>query len=282
MGYDLHITRKDDWCDEGSDITAEEWLAVVAVDPELLPDGALKGDAPGPGGGPPAQRPNTAVFWCKPGDDDSSIYLWLDGGNVTAKNPDLDTVRKMWRIAELLGARLQGDDGEIYGATGEVIAAPAILVTPPAPPAAPPTPPASPAMALRRLAHYMSAMLRRFPFRSGAILMLTLLLGRLLANPVALAQSAIGAYPSAPPPPSVGAYPPTPGPPPKIGRPPAAGVPSALQPDAMDYCAKNPGACAAKPPDADTVLQDQSKQRIEEQKKGLQIQEMQQRGQPGK
>ena len=31
MGYDLHITRKADWCDEGNDISLEEWYAVVAA-----------------------------------------------------------------------------------------------------------------------------------------------------------------------------------------------------------------------------------------------------------
>ena len=122
-------------------------------------------------------------------------------------------------------------------------------------------------------------MLRPLPLPTSAVLALATLLGG-LAQP-GWAQSAIGAYPSAPPPPSIGSYPPAPGPPAKIGPPPFAGVPEALKPDAMDYCSKNPGACAGKGPDANTVLQDQSKQRVDEQNKGPLIQEMQQYKQGG-
>ncbi len=36
MGYDLHITRKDDWANpEGPFITPDEWLALIASDSEL-------------------------------------------------------------------------------------------------------------------------------------------------------------------------------------------------------------------------------------------------------
>ncbi len=35
MGYDLHITRRAHWSDDGDDISAEESLALVATDPEL-------------------------------------------------------------------------------------------------------------------------------------------------------------------------------------------------------------------------------------------------------
>jgi len=35
MGYDLHITRRDDWSDQGHDITSDEWLKLIAADPEL-------------------------------------------------------------------------------------------------------------------------------------------------------------------------------------------------------------------------------------------------------
>lgn len=43
MGYDLHITRKEDWSDEYSDdmgISLSEWLSYIDTDPELeLSDG---------------------------------------------------------------------------------------------------------------------------------------------------------------------------------------------------------------------------------------------------
>ena len=34
-------------------------------------------------------------------------------------NPDTHTIRRMVVIADDLGSRLQGDDGEFYGADGE-------------------------------------------------------------------------------------------------------------------------------------------------------------------
>ena len=39
MGYDLHITRKEFWADDGgSEIPLEEWVALVKADPSIRPD----------------------------------------------------------------------------------------------------------------------------------------------------------------------------------------------------------------------------------------------------
>jgi hypothetical protein len=35
MGYELHITRREDWPDDGPSISFDEWMAVVNADPEL-------------------------------------------------------------------------------------------------------------------------------------------------------------------------------------------------------------------------------------------------------
>ena len=35
MGYDLHITRRRNWSEVGNDISAEEWLALVARSSDL-------------------------------------------------------------------------------------------------------------------------------------------------------------------------------------------------------------------------------------------------------
>jgi hypothetical protein len=34
------------------------------------------------------------------------------------KNPDTEILKKMWLIAQSLGAKVQGDDGETYGEDG--------------------------------------------------------------------------------------------------------------------------------------------------------------------
>lgn len=116
MGYDLHITRKEHWADENSqlDISVHEWEMVVANDPELEID-------------------NTARIFTT--DGERSLYKWtgiplgneecalfdFDGGTIDVKNPDNETIKKMCKIAVLLIARVQGDDGEIYQIIDECV-----------------------------------------------------------------------------------------------------------------------------------------------------------------
>ena len=118
IGYDLHITRRADWCDKGNDITLDELLAVIGGDPELK------------------QRSDTKL-WLKQGSrtiEDPSLTIWtawsrqaegemalfhLWNGNIEVKNPDDEIRRKMSCIAQLLKARVQGDDGEFYNKAGD-------------------------------------------------------------------------------------------------------------------------------------------------------------------
>ena len=99
MGYDVHITRSEDWSDtEGPKITPDEWLAVIQNDPELLPN---------PENGP------YFVIWRGTTRYPETWFDWLRG-NIYTKWPDRATLRKMLQIAELLDAKVQGDEGEIY------------------------------------------------------------------------------------------------------------------------------------------------------------------------
>ncbi|MFF0394114.1 hypothetical protein ACFYS8_36220 [Kitasatospora sp. NPDC004615] len=79
-GYDVHSTRRENWWDEeGQDIGAAEWEAVVAADPGL-------GAAP----------------------------MWWSSGRVVSKHPSDAVIAMMCEVAKALGARVQGDDGEWY------------------------------------------------------------------------------------------------------------------------------------------------------------------------
>ena len=94
MGYDIRITRAADWdANAGSEIAAEEWLAIVEADPDLAPD------------------PENGPFSVSYGES-----RWLDWfeGNVFTTDPDQTTVGKMLDIAGRLSAFVQGDDGERY------------------------------------------------------------------------------------------------------------------------------------------------------------------------
>lgn len=99
MGYDVHITRKKFWASEdGRVITPDEWLAYVATDPHLRLD-------------PTSKRHSVTL-------NIESQYPdpWLEWfeGDIYTKNPDEPILAKMLQIASALGAKVQGDDGEIY------------------------------------------------------------------------------------------------------------------------------------------------------------------------
>ncbi|WP_042409939.1 hypothetical protein [Streptacidiphilus carbonis] len=82
MGYDVHITRRENWWDEeGQDISVAEWEAVVAADPGL-----------------------------------GAVPLWWNVGRIVSKNPSDAVITRMREVAKALGARVQGDDGEYYDA----------------------------------------------------------------------------------------------------------------------------------------------------------------------
>lgn len=94
MGYDLRITRALDWsANRGCEIPAHEWLATVAADPDLH------------------LSPQLGPFAVHFGGEH-----WLDWseGNIYSTDPEREAVAKMLAIATVLGAVVQGDNGEIY------------------------------------------------------------------------------------------------------------------------------------------------------------------------
>ena len=106
MGYDIHITRADDWTesDSAGQITGDEWLAYVERDPELKLAGY---------NGP------YFALWLGESQRLEPWFSWAHG-EVMTKNPDSSLVTKAIAIAQALGARVQGDDGEIYLPEGRV------------------------------------------------------------------------------------------------------------------------------------------------------------------
>ncbi len=122
MGYDVHITRKGDWSDtEGPMITREEWLDYVGGDKSMkLEREAIvsndRGDAFS------VSNETLAVWkdWPARVEGKNEAWMWHAAGNVMAKNPDAEMLRKMFLIADALAAKLQGDEGEIYNSIGLV------------------------------------------------------------------------------------------------------------------------------------------------------------------
>ena len=100
MGYELHITRAVFWGDSSkTPISVNEWHDILRKDPELKLAGI--------------NGPNFAVFANVSEPHKSSWLDWVNG-SIDSKYPTTRMVRKMISISEQLGARVQGDDGEVY------------------------------------------------------------------------------------------------------------------------------------------------------------------------
>ncbi|MGO9045869.1 MAG: hypothetical protein ACLQFW_03125 [Xanthobacteraceae bacterium] len=123
MGYDLHITRKKNWDgfedEHGPEISLDEWIAMVRADAEMRLDGFCEVRLPH-GKVFRLDRPSIAVWtaWSHHSKAGDTAWFDLRDGNVVVKNPDREIRRKMWRLAERLQAKVQGDDGEYYDRFG--------------------------------------------------------------------------------------------------------------------------------------------------------------------
>jgi hypothetical protein len=100
MDWEVHMTRADHWADSNQrPITADEWLAVVAADPELRID--------------ENNGPYFAVWSGPCSYPDGGWFDW-DEGCVKTKHPDRAILGKLLQLAAELGAVVQGDDGKMY------------------------------------------------------------------------------------------------------------------------------------------------------------------------
>jgi hypothetical protein len=100
MGYDLHITRKEFWADdEGPKITLEEWGNYVATDTSIKLD---------------EENPGSKNYVFHSGQNLCPLW-WDERAEIYTKNPEPQFIAKLVQIANTLGAKVMGDDGEIYG-----------------------------------------------------------------------------------------------------------------------------------------------------------------------
>ena len=118
MGYDLHITRREQWSDEGDDIPFEEFVSHVRGDCEFKYPGQMGDDS---------------ADWHSPKSSYESWLCWADG-QIYTKNPEAEFVDKMVAVARALRAKVQGDDGEVYLSAAEIQRdKPPAVASPPAP-----------------------------------------------------------------------------------------------------------------------------------------------------
>ena len=115
MGYDLHISRAENWWEaEAHPIPLAAWLEVVAADPDLEKTGVA--ETATPEGILRYENEGLAVWTGHLAE--ASVWFDWRRGVVVVKNPDEATIAKMVDVAQRLGARVQGDDGEYYPSGG--------------------------------------------------------------------------------------------------------------------------------------------------------------------
>jgi hypothetical protein len=117
MGFELHITRKEDAYDDAPAlvIPLAEWLAYVAGDPEFRLDNFAQVDLRD-GGVLRTEKEGIAVWTAYSHDGVRQNHAWFTyyKGSVDVKNPDQEIINKMVDIAQLLGARVVDDEGTAY------------------------------------------------------------------------------------------------------------------------------------------------------------------------
>jgi hypothetical protein len=120
MGYEVHITRKASWFeDDGPVISLNEWLEYLSSDAEMRLDGYAEARTPA-GDVLRTEEPGIAVWtaYSRHGVDGNMAWFCHFGDRITVKNPDEEIRAKMYAIASSLGAKVQGDEGELYGPDG--------------------------------------------------------------------------------------------------------------------------------------------------------------------
>ncbi len=121
MGYEVHITRKNNWFDDnGPEITIEEWNDYVASDPEMRLDKFAETTLPNEDV-LRTEDPGIAVWTAYSGNKEKVNMAWFCHfkNYISVKNPDEEILIKMHAIASALGAKVQGDDGEVYDSVGQ-------------------------------------------------------------------------------------------------------------------------------------------------------------------
>ncbi len=110
MGYEVYITKKTNWFDDGEEISKTDWENYVNFDKtmQIVNEATSSFDD-----GVNISYGNSFLAkWISPENDE--IWFDFDDGNIAVKNPTKRDIIKMLEIAKNLNAKVQGDDGEFY------------------------------------------------------------------------------------------------------------------------------------------------------------------------
>lgn len=112
MGYDVHITRRQEWSDEGEPrISESEWQKYVSTDKEMVMTGVAEHTNPK---GEVIRITQPLLTEWRGHSSRRTVWFSYFEGNLSVKNPDEETLEKLRSVASALNAFVQGDDGERY------------------------------------------------------------------------------------------------------------------------------------------------------------------------
>ncbi|WP_238015036.1 hypothetical protein KZZ52_33900 [Dactylosporangium sp. AC04546] len=110
MGYDLHITRAEDWLDaEARPIGRDEWNSYAGRHPDMVAEGWVEW----------ADVGREPIYDWPSGNEERSSLSWRNG-EVVVTGVYTDHLPGLVTIAADLGANLIGDDGERYSTEGTI------------------------------------------------------------------------------------------------------------------------------------------------------------------
>ncbi|MCP4148723.1 MAG: hypothetical protein GY757_13330 [bacterium] len=121
MGYEIHITRAEDWLDsENSPISLEEWVAFIEKNDDFRLDGYAETTS-NQGVTIRVENAGLAVWTAYSDHEEGKRMVWFNycNGRIVVKNPDKEIIKRMYRVARYFNAAVQGDDGEIYNEKGK-------------------------------------------------------------------------------------------------------------------------------------------------------------------
>ena len=108
MSISVSISRRAEPLDEeGPEISASEWLAVVSAEPDFRKVEGAEVESVGPRARAWVGHPAVPM-----------IFDWAQG-QVDVKNPDSATIVRMKEIARALGATVFSETGEVFDDRGE-------------------------------------------------------------------------------------------------------------------------------------------------------------------
>ena len=114
-------TTRTHWADDhGPEIAEDEWRRAVEADPDLAMAGFVEART-SDGRVLRTDDPSIAQMVTHPRLAEHGAWLSFSMGNVVVKNPDDIIVAKMCELGEALGARVQGDEGELYEIRNDVV-----------------------------------------------------------------------------------------------------------------------------------------------------------------